>query len=57
MIIDTPGFEESNEADDIHCTEMILRLQRVKYVNSIFIVLNGAEPRINNALKNMLITF
>ncbi len=59
MIINTPGFEESAEADELHCTEMemLLRLQSIKYVNSIFIVLNGVEPRINAPLKNMLITF
>jgi predicted GTPase len=57
MVIDTPGFEESAEADDTHCTEMIFRLQRIKYVNGIFIVLNGAEPRLSAPLKNMLITF
>jgi hypothetical protein len=57
MVIDTPGFEESAEADEEHCTDMIFRLQEIKYVNSIFIVLNGAEPRLNAPLKNMLITF
>ena len=57
MIINTPGFEESDESDELHCTEMLLRLQYIKYVNSIFIVLNGVEPRINAPLKNMLITF
>ena len=57
MIVDTPGFEESIDADDLHCTEMIIRLQRINYVNSIFIVLNGSEPRMNAPLKNMLITF
>jgi hypothetical protein len=57
MIIDTPGFEKSNEEDEIHCTEMILILQRIKYVNCIFIVLNGSESRINKPMKKMLTTF
>jgi predicted GTPase len=51
MIIDTPGFEESTEADEKHCADMIFRLQNIKYVNSIFIVLNGTEARINNPMK------
>jgi hypothetical protein len=42
MIIDTPSFEVSNEEGETRCNEMILRLQRIKYVNSIFIVINGS---------------
>ena len=57
MIYDTPGFDESAEADETHCTDMVLRLQSIRYVNSIFIVLNGSEARINAPMKNMLITF
>jgi hypothetical protein len=36
---------------------MILRLQEIEYVNSIFIVMNGTESRINNSMKLMLSDF
>jgi hypothetical protein len=41
MLIDTPGFSDTNKDDDTLAYNMVLRLQEVKYINAIFIVLNG----------------
>jgi hypothetical protein len=36
MIYDTPGFDESAEADEKYCTELILKLKSIEYYNNIF---------------------
>ena len=57
MLIDTPGFLNGDKADAKSVDNMILRLSEIDYVNSIFIVMNGQQPRINKNVKDMLLKF
>jgi hypothetical protein len=48
-LIDTPGQQEGDTQDYAHRAEMIIRIQQIGSINAIFIVMNGAECRIDDA--------
>jgi predicted GTPase len=41
MLIDTPGILEGDEQDKKNVNNVIITLQLLKYITSIFIVMNG----------------
>ncbi len=41
LLVDTPGFSDSNRGDDEISDKMIIYLSTIKYVNMILIVLNS----------------
>ena len=47
MLIDTPGFSDTNKSDEKISSLMTLRLFELKYVNSILVVLNSQQPRLD----------
>jgi len=48
IAIDTAGLQEGADKDKRHINEMVVRLINLDYVNSIFIVVSGAESRIDD---------
>jgi hypothetical protein len=57
IAIDTAGLQEGADKDKRHINEMVIRLINIDYVNAIFIVLSGAESRIDDPTIQMLKTF
>jgi predicted GTPase len=47
LIIDTPGFGDSEGRDPKHTADLIFILKEIKYVNAFIIVLNSEDPRID----------
>lgn len=57
-IIDTPGMGDSKGGDSAHISEMVASLKgEIKVVTTFVIVMNGQQPRLDNALKGMLLLF
>lgn len=53
--MDTPGFGDSDQEDDLLIQEMMDVLKNsVGYTNSIILLLNGQKTRFNEALHSML---
>ena len=43
MIIDTPGYGDSEGRDSVHTAKMILTLNSLKTVNAFIVCLNSSE--------------
>jgi predicted GTPase len=47
MIIDTPGYGDTEGRDSIHTAKMILSLKSIKTVNAFIVCLNSSDTRID----------
>jgi hypothetical protein len=47
LMIDTPGFGDTEERDFVFTARMILCLKSIKYVNAFIVCLNSQESRID----------
>ena len=54
LIIDTPGFGDSEGRDSKHTAEMICVLKAFKEVNAFIVCLNSADPRIDENKQGYL---
>jgi len=55
---DTPGLSEGKKEDQNHISNMIIHIrQKIKQVNQFNFIINGQEPRFDNATKLLLQTF
>jgi predicted GTPase len=54
MIIDTPGYGDSEGRDSVHTAKMILTLNSLKTVNAFIVCLNFSETRIDVNMQNYL---
>lgn len=54
-VVDTPGFLDDRGSEEEKVNQMVKYLrEEVKFVNAIVLVINGQEPRLNVATKDML---
>lgn len=58
VLIDTPGMNDSENRDTHHISNMVdLLKEKVEYLNAFVLVLNSANPRLDDSLKAMITTF
>lgn len=53
-VIDTPGLADSKGKDNEHYKNMVKKIQELKYLNAILIVINCQEPRFAEDIQLML---
>lgn len=53
-VIDTPGLADSKGKDNEHYRNMVTKIQELKYLNAILIVINCQEPRFAEDIQLML---
>jgi hypothetical protein len=57
LCIDTPGLDDELGRDDEYTNNIIQEMQKLEYINSIILVINGQNPRISTSVQHMIIRF
>mmetsp|Transcript_15281 Transcript_15281/g.23011 ORF Transcript_15281/g.23011 Transcript_15281/m.23011 type:complete len:1048 (-) Transcript_15281:291-3434(-) len=55
--VDTPGLDDELGRDEKHINDIIETMQKLEYVNSIVLVVNGQSTRFSTSLQKMIKEF
>jgi len=53
-IVDTPGFEDSQDGDKIHYEQMLKIIKKMQDLNFILLVFNYTSPRFTSSIQFMI---